>query len=69
MIDRVEVAERVRRGCIEAALAAYEDAGIQGLCGEGRWEYAIDALRGLDLAPIVDGQASGEVAGGAGEGV
>lgn len=28
---------------------AYEDAGVQGLCAEGRWELAVQAMRALDL--------------------
>lgn len=46
-------AEAVRRACINAALAAWEDAGISGLCAEGRWEMAIQAMRQLDLAPAL----------------
>jgi hypothetical protein len=38
-------AERMRRACIEAALQAWEDAGVSGLCAEGRFEAAIDAMR------------------------
>jgi hypothetical protein len=49
----LEVAERVRRACVHVALSAYEDAGVQGLCAEGRWERAIDALRSLDLSPFL----------------
>lgn len=48
-----QVAEAVRAACLEAALTAYEQAGISGLCGEGRWELALQAIRGLDLAPVV----------------
>ena len=40
----------VRAACMEAALAAYEDAGIRGLCAEGRWEAALTAMRDLDLS-------------------
>jgi hypothetical protein len=36
-----------------AKLQAYEDAGIQGLCAEGRWEAAISALRTVELAPLL----------------
>jgi hypothetical protein len=43
------VAEAVRAACLHAALLAYEDAGIRGLCDEGRWEVAISAIRHLDL--------------------
>jgi hypothetical protein len=44
-----ELAESIRRALIEAAEAAYEDAGIQGLCEEGRWEAAVSAMRALKL--------------------
>ena len=47
-------AEAVRQACIAAALQAYEDAGVSGLCHEGRWEYAMDAMRGLPLLPLVE---------------
>jgi hypothetical protein len=51
----VAIAEAVRRACLEAALAAYESAGFSGLCGEGRWECAIEAIRGLDLREVTRG--------------
>ena len=43
-------AEAVRGALIEAALIAYEDAGLSGLCAEGRWEAAVAAMRSLDVA-------------------
>lgn len=48
------LAEAVRRACLEAATAAYEQAGISGLCGEGRWEMAVRALKELDLDAITE---------------
>jgi formiminotetrahydrofolate cyclodeaminase len=42
--------ERTRRALIDAALDAYEDAGLSGLCAEGRWEAAVDAMRTVDLS-------------------
>ena len=53
MNDHQKLAEAVRTACLEAALRAYEDAGISGLCHEGRWEYAVQALQGLDLTALV----------------
>ncbi len=50
---QLEIAEAVREACLRAAIAAYEDAGICGLCGEGRWKLALQAIRGLDLRPVV----------------
>jgi len=41
--------ETVRRACVEAALAAYEDAQIRGVCHEGAWEAAVSALRTVEL--------------------
>ena len=38
---------------MEAILEAYDEAGVQGLCAEGRWEAAVGALRTLDLAPLL----------------
>lgn len=48
-----QLAERVRAACVQAALDAYEDAGLSGLCAEGRWEYTIGVLRRLDLEPLL----------------
>ena len=55
MDERRQIAEAVRQACIEAALCAYEDAGLSGLCHEGRWAYAIDAMRGLSLPSVLSG--------------
>lgn len=52
-MDLEDLAKRIRDECLETVLRAYEDAGIQGLCAEGRWEVAVGALRTLDLAPLV----------------
>jgi hypothetical protein len=43
------LADAIRAACIKAALLAYDDAGIRGLCHEGRWECALAAIRHLDL--------------------
>jgi hypothetical protein len=52
-MDVEDLAKRIRETCIEAVLQAYEDAGIQGLCPEGRWEAVVDALRTIELAPLL----------------
>jgi hypothetical protein len=49
MTDPLVLAEDVRQACIASALAAYEDAGVLGLCAEGRWEAAVSAMQSLDL--------------------
>jgi len=55
MSSKLELVEAVRDACLRAALEAYEVAGISGLCHEGRWELAVQAIRCLDLQPLVDG--------------
>ena len=52
-MDVETLAKRIRDACAEAALQAYEDAGLQGLCAEGRWEVAVGAVKGLDLTPLL----------------
>jgi PAS domain S-box-containing protein len=44
--------ETVRAACLDAALLAYEDAGVRGLCAEGRWEAALSAIRHLARSSI-----------------
>jgi len=52
-------AERIRAALVRAAVQAYEDAGVRGLCGEGAFEAAVAAMRTLDLGRLsgLDGTA------------
>jgi pentatricopeptide repeat protein len=59
MEEQLQIAEAVREACIAEALRAYEDAGMRGLCQEGRWECAVDAMRGMDLRPVVEASTHG----------
>lgn len=43
------IAEAVRAQLIEAALDAWEQAGLAGLCHDGRFEFLIGALRRAPL--------------------
>ncbi|WP_233279512.1 acetyltransferase [Acidihalobacter yilgarnensis] len=54
------MAERVRTACREAAVAAYEEAALRGLCAEGALEYALDAIRRLDLETVIETSVSPE---------
>lgn len=56
--QKLELAEHVRRACVEAAIEGYERAAMSGLCHEGAWEAAIGAMRMVDLAALLD---SGDV--------
>jgi hypothetical protein len=51
-IQSPDLAESTRGAILQAGEAAYEDAGIQGLCAEGRWEAAVAAMRAVDLAAL-----------------
>ncbi len=51
--EAIRLAEAVREACLRAALDAFEDASISGLCCTGAWECAVGAVRTLDLEPSV----------------
>jgi hypothetical protein len=55
------LAEAVRAAFLDAAMQAYEDAGIRGLCGDGRWEAALAAIRHLDFSAVLDPPAGSAV--------
>lgn len=52
--DALRIAAAVRQACVLAALDGYERAQIAGLCREGAWEAAIDAIRMIDLTRLAD---------------
>jgi len=54
------LAEVVRRACLEAAAKGYEDAAISGLCHEGATQAALDAIRMIELQPLIDQAAAEE---------
>jgi pentatricopeptide repeat protein len=58
--DPRELAERIRAALVQSALHAYEDAGVRGLCAEGRWEVALGAMQSLDLSGIVPARPAGD---------
>ena len=38
---------------LKIALTAYENARMDGLCHEGAWECAVDAMRSLNVAALL----------------
>ena len=60
MHDVNVLADSVRDACIDAAIRAYEHAGISGLCAKGRWELAIQAMREMDLQPAIASALEGK---------
>lgn len=57
--DERRLAESVRDACLNAARDAAEDAGISGLCWEGRLEAALDAIRALRVDDLLKQSATG----------
>lgn len=52
--DRLhDAAEAVRLACLRVAQDGYEQAGMSGLCEEGRWEMVLDALDTLDVDAVL----------------
>ena len=51
--DARRLAKAVRAACVAAAEQAYEEGGVRGLCAEGRWELALDAMRALDVEALL----------------
>ncbi|MDX1609624.1 MAG: hypothetical protein R3225_05830 [Halofilum sp. (in: g-proteobacteria)] len=52
------LADRIRRRLVEELEQAYDDAALQGLCGEGALEYALGRVRDLDPSSLLaDGGA------------
>ena len=52
-LDPTHIAESTRQACIQAALTAFEDASMNGLCCEGAWESTVGAMQQLDLREIL----------------
>jgi hypothetical protein len=69
MKDEQELAEAVARAvrdaCFQLAATRYEDASMSGLCHEGALEVALDAIRSLDVSPIVQAVSAGRGTGSA----
>lgn len=57
MDSKTDLAEQVRMACLEAALDAYEEGGMLGLCQQGRFDLAMDAIQALNLALVIQQQA------------
>ena len=54
MSDReLDIAERVRKACLQAAIAGYDDARMSGLCQQGAWDVALDRIRSLDVDALL----------------
>ena len=48
-----KLAEEIRAAYLETAINSYEDASANGLCAQGAWECAVDAMRRLDISELL----------------
>ncbi|HEU4329385.1 MAG TPA: hypothetical protein VFS21_39980 [Roseiflexaceae bacterium] len=60
--DPRALAEAVRAACLRAAAEGYERAAVDGLCAEGAWEAALEAVRAIDLGRLLADVAAGRAA-------
>jgi len=51
--EKMELAEQVRKECIQAAREGFRDASMSGLCSEGAMEAAVSAMQTLDLGKLL----------------
>lgn len=49
----LNLAESIRQECLKAVREGFEEASFAGLCAEGAIEYAIDAIRKIDMNKII----------------
>ena len=47
------LAEKVRAACVQAAIAGFEQARMDGLCAEGAVETAVSAIQNLNLEKLL----------------
>ena len=52
--EKQRIAEAVKGACLKAALEAYQNAQISGLCREGAWDLAVDAMRSLNIEEVLN---------------
>ena len=52
--EKILFAQKIRDEFINTALEAYATACGDGLCCEGAWECAIDAIRNLEPSEIIN---------------
>lgn len=58
--QHVAIANAVRAACLHAAISAYEQASIDGLCHEGAWEVALSAISALNVEELVKRTHAGQ---------
>jgi hypothetical protein len=56
----LDTARRIRDAGVRCLLDAYRDAGLRGLCGTGRFEVAVGALKQMDIEAVLHEEDAGE---------
>lgn len=51
--EKRRIAKAVKTACLKAAGEAYEHARMNGLCQEGAWDCAPEAIRALDVETVL----------------
>ncbi|RMF54858.1 MAG: acetyltransferase [Calditrichaeota bacterium] len=51
--QKIQIAMSVKNACLETLIEAYEEAKMSGLCQEGAWEVAVDAVKSLSLEKVI----------------
>lgn len=51
--EQRRIAEAIKAACLKAAIEAYQHAKMSGLCQEGAWELAMDAIKSLDTEAVL----------------
>jgi hypothetical protein len=58
--DIILIAKKIKAECIRTALESFETASRDGVCCEGAWECAIDAIRNINPLEIINWGDSSE---------
>jgi len=51
---QIRIAEATKAACLKAAIEAYTDAKMRGVCQEGAWDLAVDSIKTLDLEQVLE---------------
>lgn len=51
--EMIELAEKIRQVCVDAARDGFREASVSGLCSEGASEAAVSAIQNLRLEEVI----------------
>jgi hypothetical protein len=53
--EQIEIANKIKAACIDAAKEGFRDASMSGLCSEGAMEAAVSAIQSLNVELLLSG--------------